>query len=899
MVPHTGTEDVTAAHEGPDGAEEDFVMDEPPPPSPPPKNRRRGTDYSSLNQLEALSWTQWWREQRHSPCVMRPTTVLIIIVIAALSLVGLVLQIPTFVLGLVLSPLMRRMPWFVEFIYPAGIARSVHIALMQWGLNSKIGRGSGVKGKNGRLMPPQHSRSVEQRTEVVKGRVYVHPIPQLLDNVGYLVVCCPPPDSGDGGKNSILGILVDCGDAKSALAQVELIRDAHYSELPGKPKITIHSVLCTHKHHDHTAGNRHLLADKNTAATLKTIVGGAVENVPYCTHPVKNGERVKLPKSGNNDMSDLIEIECIAVPSHTRGSIVYALRNLAPNGNIEGNGFVSHIFSGDAMFSGGSGVPFESDIETSADKNANTKNRNSIVKVTAGRCSIERCFAEVLFRTTMQIQDSDEGNNGNVITVGSEHPRRVLMFPGHEYTADLLLRQLDPSNEHHGHWTKLPPAVFFETASQYLISSHRRTLPKNGRLLTVPSSLDRELRINPHFRALKKRGDHLITAVRVWYRYISRTRREEAQNAALNLAKPSSSSIGNAKSFGTSSAGDTRNRTLTRMSSNGKTPSTESSWTMNANDINRLVFATVYSSDLDAVISELQSGNLSGASAAKRLHEMRTKLEEPVVTRRPIPGTLPSEKDMYLAVVALALLGSPPCGMTVRDGVVMNLPVPVDSSDEIIISKRRIISMLALLGLLDGPSASIASDNKDQGEEPCIVEMIEILWREAHFDSEAINSSDLALSDEGKTNEPTDPEEPTGDEEDAIELGLLKMTLNGAALNQPSWFKKYCLPCGSKADTQPAIPVPPSIAKMRRSGGELVRHDIHVCPMCRYVVTGSAIVTDGAGAVFSDAEEEEEEEQNDNGGSDEDFHQSPLMEGCGDSSDGEGSGLELQIISSL
>ena len=158
MVPHTGTEDVTAAHEGPDGAEEDFVMDEPPPPSPPPKNRRRGTDYSSLNQLEALSWTQWWREQRHSPCVMRPTTVLIIIVIAALSLVGLVLQIPTFVLGLVLSPLMRRMPWFVEFIYPAGIARSVHIALMQWGLNSKIGRGSGVKGKNGRLMPPQLQR---------------------------------------------------------------------------------------------------------------------------------------------------------------------------------------------------------------------------------------------------------------------------------------------------------------------------------------------------------------------------------------------------------------------------------------------------------------------------------------------------------------------------------------------------------------------------------------------------------------------------------------------------------------------------------------------------------------------------------------------------------------------
>ena len=262
---------------------------------------------------------------------------------------------------------------------------------------------------------------------------------------------------------------------------------------------------------------------------------------------------------------------------------------------------------------------------------------------------------------------------------------------------------------------------------------------------------------------------------------------------------------------------------------------------------------------------------------------------------------------MYLAVVALALLGSPPSGMTVRDGLVMNLPVPVDSSDKIIISKQRIISILALLGLLDGPSSSIApSDNKENEDEPCIVEMIEVLWREAHFDSEAINSSDLALSDEGKMNEAADLEEdPVEDKEDGIELGLLKMTLNGAALNQPSWFKKYCLPCGTKADAQPAIPVPPSIAKMRRSGGELVRHDIHACPMCRDAVTGSAFVSDGA--IISDADEEEEEVGQDrNGGSDdEDFervqhriHQSPLMEGCGDSSSEE-SGVELQIISSL
>ena len=61
--------------------------------------------------------------------------------------------------------------------------------------------------------------------------------------------------------------------------------------------------------------------------TLKTVVGGAIERVPYCTEFVTNGDFITLPSQENNNIHELIEIECVAAPSHTRGSLVFALRN--------------------------------------------------------------------------------------------------------------------------------------------------------------------------------------------------------------------------------------------------------------------------------------------------------------------------------------------------------------------------------------------------------------------------------------------------------------------------------------------------------------------------------------------------------------------------------------------
>ena len=480
------------------------------------------------------------REIRHSACLMAPVTALMVVTVGLLMLIGLVFQLPTFLLGLVMSPLMKRMPWFVEFIYPMGIARWVHVLLMRWGLKSRVGTVP-KRGPKGRLsdgvqptgahvastiasalgdgrddlrgpvpseesrssLPPQHSRSAEQRTEVTKGRVYVHPLPHLLDNVGYLIVCLPPEESQ---ADPILGILIDCGDADTILGHVHLIMDAHYLDDYPESSVQIRAVLSTHKHHDHTAGNGPLLRSRDPITThLSDVYGGAAECVPHCNRPVRNGDLIALPRAGQNDMSLVAEIECVAVPSHTRGSMVYLLRGRQPADRYATMWEMAesvravHLFTGDAIFSGGGGVAFEADLEFKADTRLKGKTARSEVKVSAGRNSIERCFTEVLVRSMEGLANEERGvtsrDSGDLrrtptnsiisspcsaYTLGPRDADRchVIMYPGHEYTSELLQRQLHATDEYHGQWSRYPPGVFFETAAHYLVSSHRRTLPK-------------------------------------------------------------------------------------------------------------------------------------------------------------------------------------------------------------------------------------------------------------------------------------------------------------------------------------------------------------------------------------------------------------------------------------
>jgi hydroxyacylglutathione hydrolase len=646
------------------------------------------------------------------------------------------------------------------------------------------------------VMRGYHSRCTETRLELVKGRVFVHPLPQLLDNVGYLVICLPSAFAEEDTEVSlsalgkiqvnprenepeapIVAFVVDCGDADAVYRQVKLISGLHY----GKRKIHVQSILSTHKHHDHTAGNARLRV--LCRSTIKFVMGGAVERVPGCNYPVANGDKIPLPKSGGNDMNDVVEVEAIATPAHTRGSITYALRPLE---GTESSASVC-LFTGDTMFCGGGGVPFEADIDGNDKMTA-----NAYIRAGAAQKAVERCFAEILYRSVKP---------DSVVSTD-----QLLVFPGHEYTQELLKRQLLQPNGTYADsckWKSFSPSVFFETVSQLYVALHRRSLPHtSGMLLSVPSPVTRELHINPHLRSLKLRGTVVINAIGLWNQNFARETVSENESVFGPYNPGIVPSTNNKKSF-------------------QKSKATEQQWNVDAADVNRNIFATVYAEDLEAIIQDLASGAVEPNVAAARLEEMKQRPKEPVIGRRPIPGTLPSDRMIYRGLLGLALLGSSPTAMTVTDSETMKLPPPiVTSSDRIRISKKRLIAILYWLGLLD-------EDGPHGGK--MVVAMIHQLWKETHGYSAKL-AGFTKKSQDGLQQDSTDVES-LPDSDDEVELGALKWVLYGIPEQLSSPLSSFCMPCFRPA-SEPSQNHPAGKSGMKQHAGELVRHDIYSCPLC-------------------------------------------------------------------
>jgi glyoxylase-like metal-dependent hydrolase (beta-lactamase superfamily II) len=703
---------------------------------------------------DSFYFGHWFREMRHSPCFMAPLSLFFFFIFGIFALFNMLIAFPGLILGLILAPILQRHSWYVEFLYPWNIARWGHFLLIS--RSSRIGKAAD---KNRGF----HSRAIEQRIEVIPGRIYIHPIPQWLDNVGYLVVCLPTPPKKEQNQSAmitidesatdqIVALVVDCGEAEAIVRAVELIQNFHY----GKKKIEIQSILSTHKHHDHTGGNGELLANK-MGSKIKRVFGGAVERVPHCTDFLTNGELLTLPHSQSNDMNQLVEIEAIAVPAHTRGSLVYRL-------SAKMAGTTEFLFTGDTIFSGGGGVPFEADIGQETEKQLSKSSGSTFFRGGIGPIATERCFSEIISRTMP---------NDNSVESGD----RILIFPGHEYTAELLSRQFQ-SNIEACRWRLFTPKDFFETASQMYIALHRRSLPHNtGKLLCIPSTLSREVYINPNFRSMKRTGEMVVRAINFWY-----------ENFCLAKVSPTMSM-------------DKKYKRTGETVSN-KTPSATRSWTMDASNFNRDVFTTIYTADLESVIEQLGSGKLGKKEGAAKLNEIAKRLSEPVVNKRAIPGLLPSDKNIWRGISGLARLGSGASAMTLSDSRNMKLPPPIDSnSDRILISINRLLLVLGRLGLLQ------TEDDDD------ITHKVKQLWTEAcaHMKDDDTDAEWVGKWDE-------------------IELGVLKWTLYGVPSNQPSWFSKtFCMPCSPKPRSYPEHPAD----HMKQKSGELVSHDVYTCLLCR------------------------------------------------------------------
>lgn len=229
---------------------------------------------------------------------------------------------------------------------------------------------------------------------------------------------------------------------------------------------------------------------------------------------------------------------------------------------------------------------------------------------------------------------------------------------------------------------------------------------------------------------------------------------------------------------------------------------------MDASNFSHNVFTTVYTNDLESIIEDLNSGKLGKKQGAEKLREITQRLNEPVVNKKAIPGFLPSDKNIYRGVSGLARLGSGPAAMTLSDSKAMNLPPPIDSSsDKILVSRDRLVTVLSRLGLTQSETGDDVSY------------MIQQLWKEA--------VKYVVTGEEKNDNQ------KSGSIIDEIELGVLKWVLFGVPSNQPSWFSKICcMPCSSVPEPA-TYPENHPANSMKQKGGEMVSHDVYNCLLCR------------------------------------------------------------------
>ena len=142
----------------------------------------------------------------------------------------------------------------------------------------------------------------------------------------------------------------------------------------------------------------------------------------------------------------------------------------------------------------------------------------------------------------------------------------------------------------------------------------------------------------------------------------------------------------------------------------------------------------------------------------------------------------------------------------------------------------QLIAALDGLGLLDQEDAS-----------PGLADIIRLLWKEARQDEDNDGrTKKLPECDtDGGTTENGDIEsssKTSDDDDDAIELGLLKLALFGVKLDTGP--AKFCMPCGVGKNKKPRYDKGSWVerTKLRRTAGELVRHDPNTCLACRDVL---------------------------------------------------------------
>uniref|UniRef100_A0A672M7R0 Probable hydrolase PNKD n=1 Tax=Sinocyclocheilus grahami TaxID=75366 RepID=A0A672M7R0_SINGR len=167
--------------------------------------------------------------------------------------------------------------------------------------------------------PAGHSRT---QPTIING-IKIIPVPILSDNYSYVVI--------DTASN--MAVVVDPADPQPVQACLE------------EEGVALQAVLCTHKHWDHSGGNRAL---KRRYRSCR-VYGNAMDNIPGLTHPLSDKDTI--------DFGTRLRFRAFYTPGHTAGHIIYLLDGRAIGGP-------SSLFSGDLVFLSGCGRMFEGNAST-------------------------------------------------------------------------------------------------------------------------------------------------------------------------------------------------------------------------------------------------------------------------------------------------------------------------------------------------------------------------------------------------------------------------------------------------------------------------------------------------------------------------------------------------------
>lgn len=199
--------------------------------------------------------------------------------------------------------------------------------------------------------------------------------------------------------------IVDPGDADPVLAFL------------ARERLTPAAILCTHHHGDHVGGVAELCAQYDIP-----VYGPRRERIEGLTHPIGEGDRVRLPALD-------LDFAVLDIPGHTAGHIAYI-----------GDGL---LFCGDTLFSAGCGRLFEG---TAAQMHASLAKLAALPGATKVYCGHEYTRANLDF--ALAVEPENAAALGYLREVEALRARNAITLPStiaREREVNPFLRSNTPS----------------------------------------------------------------------------------------------------------------------------------------------------------------------------------------------------------------------------------------------------------------------------------------------------------------------------------------------------------------------------------------------------------------------------------------------------------------------